>query len=162
PRAYPEGGATVSACCPKAAIDIRKLREAKEGAMSTTCLTPDETFSFGRNWKNFLSTVDETVIAEAGKDIEDWLGTTNIQGKSIIDIGSGSGLSSLCMYRRGCRQLVSFDYDPHSVEATKWMAEREGRVRNWQIFEGSILDRALIDRLGTFEIVHSWGVLHHT
>jgi len=121
-----------------------------------------QTFSFGKNWKDFLSTVDEKVIAEAGNDIEDWLGTANIRGKSIVDIGSGSGLSSLCMYRRGCRRLVSFDYDPHSVEATKWMAQREGRVKNWQIFEGSILDEALIDRLGTFDIVHSWGVLHHT
>jgi SAM-dependent methyltransferase len=53
-------------------------------------------------------------------------------------------------------------YDPHSVEATKSLAERAGPAKNWEIFEGSILDEALVDRLGTFDIVHSWGVLHHT
>ena len=131
--------------------------------MSTECMKPHvQTFSFGKNWKDFLATVDDRVIVEAGKDIEDWLGTENIRGKSIVDIGSGSGLSSLCMYQRGCRRLVSFDYDPHSVEATKVLAERAGRAENWEIFEGSILDEALVDRLGTFDIVHSWGVLHHT
>jgi 2-polyprenyl-6-hydroxyphenyl methylase/3-demethylubiquinone-9 3-methyltransferase len=120
------------------------------------------TFSFGKNWKEFLSTLDDDVITEAGKDIDDWLGGENIRGKSIVDIGSGSGLSSLCMYRRGCRRLVSFDYDSHSVEATKLLAGRAGSPDNWEIFEGSILDEALIDRLGTFDVVHSWGVLHHT
>ncbi len=131
--------------------------------MSTECVRPDvQTFSFGRNWKDFLATVDDRVIVEAGKDIEDWLGTENIRGKSIVDIGSGSGLSSLCMYNRGCRRLVSFDYDPHSVEATKVLAERAAPAENWEIFEGSILDEALVNRLGTFDIVHSWGVLHHT
>jgi SAM-dependent methyltransferase len=131
--------------------------------MSTKCVTAHvQTFSFGKNWKDFLATVDDRVIVEAGKDIEDWLGTENIRGKSIIDIGSGSGLSSLCMYNRGCRRLVSFDYDPQSVEATKLLAERAGSPENWEIFEGSILDAALVDRLGTFDIVHSWGVLHHT
>jgi 2-polyprenyl-3-methyl-5-hydroxy-6-metoxy-1,4-benzoquinol methylase len=132
-------------------------------SMSTECVKPAvQTFSFGKNWKDFLATVDDRVIVEAGKDIEDWLGSENIRGKSIVDIGSGSGLSSLCMYQRGCRRLVSFDYDPHSVEATKLLAERASSPDNWEIFEGSILDEALIDGLGTFDIVHSWGVLHHT
>ena len=131
--------------------------------MSAECMKPDvQSFSFGKNWKDFLSTVDDDVITKAGKDIEEWLGTENIEGKSVVDIGSGSGLSSLCMYRRGSRRLVSFDYDPHSVEATKILAERAGSPDNWEIFEGSILDEALIDRLGMFDIVHSWGVLHHT
>jgi 2-polyprenyl-6-hydroxyphenyl methylase/3-demethylubiquinone-9 3-methyltransferase len=121
-----------------------------------------QTFSFGKNWKDFLATVDDHVIVEASKDIEDWLGTENIQGKSIVDIGSGSGLSSLCMYQRGCGRLVSFDYDPDSVEATRLLAERAAPAENWEIFEGSILDEALVDRLGKFDIVHSWGVLHHT
>ena len=130
--------------------------------MSSSRANPEITFSFGKNWIEYLATVDDEVITEAGKDIDDWLGTENIRDKSIVDIGSGSGLSSLCMHRRGCGRLVSFDYDPHSVEATKSLAEREGSPENWKIFEGSILDEALVNRLGTFDIVHSWGVLHHT
>lgn len=119
-------------------------------------------FSFGRNWKEFLPTIDDNAIKEAGKDIDQWLGSQNIQGKSVIDIGSGSGLSSLCIYYRGCRRLVSFDSDPESVETAKFLAARAGSPDNWAIFQGSIIDETLINRLGTFEIVHSWGVLHHT
>jgi 2-polyprenyl-6-hydroxyphenyl methylase/3-demethylubiquinone-9 3-methyltransferase len=121
-----------------------------------------KSFSFGKNWKDFLLSIDDDVIVEAGRDIQVWLGTKNIRGKSIIDIGSGSGLSSLCMYRCGCRRLVSFDYDSYSVEATKLLAKRAGSPDNWEIFQGSILDEVFIKRLGTFDIVHAWGVLHHT
>ena len=33
---------------------------------------------------------------------------------------------------------------------------------NWVIKEGSILDKSFIESLGKYDIVYSWGVLHHT
>lgn len=33
---------------------------------------------------------------------------------------------------------------------------------NWQIEQGSVLDREYLESLGQFDIVYSWGVLHHT
>jgi 2-polyprenyl-6-hydroxyphenyl methylase/3-demethylubiquinone-9 3-methyltransferase len=32
----------------------------------------------------------------------------------------------------------------------------------WSVGEGSVLDRDYLATLGTFDIVYSWGVLHHT
>ena len=32
----------------------------------------------------------------------------------------------------------------------------------WTIETGSVLDRAYLEGLGTFDVVYSWGVLHHT
>ena len=32
----------------------------------------------------------------------------------------------------------------------------------WLIEEGSVLDREFLARLGQFDVVYSWGVLHHT
>jgi 2-polyprenyl-6-hydroxyphenyl methylase/3-demethylubiquinone-9 3-methyltransferase len=119
------------------------------------------TFSFGRNWGDFLENLDDRAVEDALSDLDQWLGDA-MEDAEILDIGSGSGLSSLCMHRRGCKRLVSFDVDVHSVEATKELAGREGSPENWEIFQGSILDESLPDKLGSFSIVHSWGVLHHT
>ena len=33
---------------------------------------------------------------------------------------------------------------------------------NWQIEQGSVLDKDYMQSLGKFDIVYSWGVLHHT
>ena len=37
-----------------------------------------------------------------------------------------------------------------------------GRPAHWRIAQGSVLDKAYMESLGTFDIVYSWGVLHHT
>ena len=50
------------------------------------------TFSFGKNWQDFLSTVDDSIIEKAGQDIDDWLENDWLKNKRVIDIGSGSGL----------------------------------------------------------------------
>ena len=43
-------------------------------------------------------------------------------------------------------------------------SERDTRRNDpdWRVERGSVLDADYIDQLGRFDVVYSWGVLHHT
>ena len=120
------------------------------------------TFSFGENWKNFLTTVGDAEIQKASEDIKNWLGESSVKGKRVIDIGCGSGIHSYVFYSMGAKELISFDYDKNSVDATKQVWQKAQAPSNWQVIQGSVLDKNYLDTLGKFDIVYSWGVLHHT
>jgi len=86
----------------------------------------------------------------------------NLNNKSFLDIGSGSGLFSLAAKRLGAK-VVSFDYDPQSVACTKELKRRYFENDNdWEVQTGSVLDTTYLKSLGKFDFVYSWGVLHHT
>lgn len=119
-------------------------------------------FEFGENWTRFLKVLSEERIREAEAGLIRMLDTDDLRGKTFVDVGSGSGLSSLAARRLGAR-VHSFDYDARSVACTGELKRRyfpgDGQ---WAVAQGSVLDEAYLDRLGQFDIVYSWGVLHHT
>ncbi|HKP37097.1 MAG TPA: class I SAM-dependent methyltransferase [Pyrinomonadaceae bacterium] len=119
-------------------------------------------FEFGKNWSRFLVDLNDRRIARAEESLQEMLEITDLKGKSFLDIGSGSGLFSLAARRLGAR-VHSFDYDPHSVACARELKSRyfDGD-QEWTIEEGSALDEEYIKSLGTFDVVYSWGVLHHT
>ncbi len=119
-------------------------------------------FEFGKNWKRFLSLLDEERIAAAEESFKTMLGINDLKGKSLLDIGSGSGLFSLAARRLGAR-VHSFDCDLESAACTAELKERYfPEDENWIVESGSALDRAYLASLGQFDVVYSWGVLHHT
>lgn len=119
-------------------------------------------FEFGKNWTRFLADLDDRRIARAEESLREMLEITDLRGKSFLDIGSGSGLFSLAARRLGAR-VHSFDYDPHSVACTRELRSRYFvDDQKWTIEDGSALDEEYIKSLGTFDVVYSWGVLHHT
>jgi len=121
-----------------------------------------ERFEFGKNWSRFLTTLDDQRIVEAERAITGMLELPDLTGKRFLDIGSGSGLSSLAARRLGAT-VHSFDYDPHSVACTTELRRRYfPQDDSWTIEEGSALDADYVRSLGEFDIVYSWGVLHHT
>jgi 2-polyprenyl-3-methyl-5-hydroxy-6-metoxy-1,4-benzoquinol methylase len=121
-----------------------------------------ERFQFGANWQAFLETLNDERVVEAEHSLNEMLCGYDLSGKRFLDIGSGSGLSSLAAKRLGAK-VHSFDYDPKSVECTKELKKRYfANDDDWVIEEGSALDEDYLLSLGKFDVVYSWGVLHHT
>jgi 2-polyprenyl-6-hydroxyphenyl methylase/3-demethylubiquinone-9 3-methyltransferase len=120
-------------------------------------------FAFGNNWRRFLSTLDDERMLRAEHSLRDMLGVASLDGKTFLDVGSGSGLFSLAAMRLGARRVHSFDYDAQSVACTRELERRYfPTVSSWSIEPGSALDRDYLSRLGLWDVVYSWGVLHHT
>lgn len=101
-------------------------------------------------------------IEEAQRALAGFLGRTDLNGMSFLDIGSGSGIHSLSARRMGA-QVHSFDFDPDAVICTQELKKRFfPDDPYWKVEQGSVLNRSYIESLGTFDIVYAWGVLHHT
>jgi SAM-dependent methyltransferase len=128
--------------------------------MSAITSLEDPRFAFGENWKRFLAVVDEERILQAANQLTEMLG--DLKGKAFLDVGCGSGIQSLAAVRLGASRVVSFDYDLQCVACTRELKRRFASSAHWDIQQGSALDESYMRSLGAFDIVYSWGVLHHT
>ena len=119
-------------------------------------------FKFGANWAKFLTGLGPDQIEDATSSLTKMLRVIDLSGKSFLDAGCGSGLFSLAARRLGAK-VHSFDYDPESVACTRELKNLYfPEDQDWIIEEGSVLDLKYLNGLGKFDIVYSWGVLHHT
>jgi 2-polyprenyl-3-methyl-5-hydroxy-6-metoxy-1,4-benzoquinol methylase len=132
--------------------------------MALATLPQDDTrFAFGRNWSDFLGVLTEERIHASVECLEAMLPRDQIEGASFLDVGSGSGLSSLAASRLGAARIHSFDYDRDSVACTEALRRQYGPPGvPWTVEQGSALDSDYLATLGQWDIVYSWGVLHHT
>ena len=114
-------------------------------------------FQFGRNWKRFLTNLNEERIKEAECSLKRMLEVKNLIGKTFLDVGSGSGLFSLAAKNLGA-DVVSFDYDEASVWCTSELKNRYYKSDGtWKVIHGSILDIKFLETLGKFDYVYSWS-----
>ena len=119
-------------------------------------------FEFGKNWAAFLEQMNDGRIADAKKSVLEMLEMPDLEGKTFLDIGSGSGLFSLAARQLGAK-VRSLDYDPKSVACTRELKRRYfADDPDWTVESGSVLDRDYLATLGQYDVVYSWGVLHHT
>jgi len=121
-------------------------------------------FAFGRNWSDFVEKkLSDAVVRQSMDHMAGVLRQPSLTGKTFLDIGCGSGIHSLAALRLGAERVVAFDYDQNSVNTAmrvrEWAQIPETR---WNISQGSVLDQDLMRSLSQFDIVYSWGVLHHT
>lgn len=119
-------------------------------------------FKFGENWESYSARINEEHINASIEKMKYFL-DEKCQNSSFIDIGCGSGLHSLSAIRLGASEVHSFDYDLDSVKTTQNVKDRfEPNNQNWHIERGDALDHKYMEQLGQYDIVYSWGVLHHT
>src|SRR6185436_151625 len=129
---------------------------------NTAEIARGERFEFGKNWSQFLPIIDKERIERAERSLKEMLEVENLNGKTFLDIGSGSGLFSLAARRLGA-QVHSVDFDPKSIFCTTELRKNYFRDDEaWSIAEASVLDNEYMSSLGQYDIVYSWGVLHHT
>lgn len=130
--------------------------------MSEIDLTRAEThFAFGRNWASYAQSVAEAEIKEAEAGLLRLLGGEPPRGTRFLDIGSGSGLHSLAALRLGASHVHAVDIDEDSVATTRALLSRFAHDRDWQVVHASVFDLTP-ESPGEFDLVYSWGVLHHT
>lgn len=118
-------------------------------------------FEFGKNWLDYAKKIDDARIEQAVDNLARLAGTRSFEGARFFDIGCGSGLSALAACECGAGEVFGIDIDPDSVAASKRTFEAHAPGARATFAQGSIFDLSPAS-LGTFDIVYSWGVLHHT
>jgi len=127
-------------------------------------------FDFGKNWSDFSSrALTAQRVSQARADFLRLMknAMAELNCRSFLDIGFGQGLSLLAAAAEGAR-TVGCDINPMCGEVLA-----RNRVYfpepDIQVAIGSILDEATLVRLRGlspeqmgYDLVHSWGVLHHT
>jgi SAM-dependent methyltransferase len=122
---------------------------------------PGTHFAFGKNWASYATLIGDQQIEEAKKGLLKLIPASEFKARSFLDIGCGSGLHALAAAQLGVSRILAVDIDADSVATTTTLLSRQNIQVPWQAEHRSVFDlRAARD--GVFDIVYSWGVLHHT
>jgi 2-polyprenyl-6-hydroxyphenyl methylase/3-demethylubiquinone-9 3-methyltransferase len=115
-------------------------------------------FQFGENWSSYSKLIDDDAVAQAVSGLSRLLPQgLDPAGRSFLDIGSGSGIHAVAASRLGFFPILAVDYDPNSVVTTKKTAADSGA--SVEAYRDDILNSTITEQ---FDVVYSWGVLHHT
>lgn len=119
-------------------------------------------FNFGENWRAFSqNSLDVDKFNNAVTSLEHLIGLDNIKNRSFLDIGCGSGIFSIAASLLGAKKVIGLDISKESISASLANKEKFAPQNDISYLHVSIFDDE-ITALGVFDIVYSWGVLHHT
>ena len=122
---------------------------------------PATHFGFGDNWQTFSQLITEAKIDQAVADMKRLLGTEDLARQSFVDVGCGSGLHSLVALRLSATSVTGFDMDLESVETARQVLSKYSPDRAWQVEKRNVFE-TFDDDQRKYDVVYSWGVLHHT
>lgn len=120
-----------------------------------------ERFEFGKNWESFSHLLDDERIYNAEARLTSFLGLPDLSGRRFLDVGCGSGVHALAALRLRAKEVVALDLDPNSVATTRTVLSKFWTGHNWAVKRMSVFDLPGAG-IGEFDVVYSWGVLHHT
>jgi len=129
-------------------------------------------FDFGKNWADYSAhAINAERIKQARHDFYTLHAATGgVAARSFLDIGFGQGLSLLSAAALGA-EVVGVDINPTCGDVLKRNQRffPDIETLNVPVAIGSILDDSIVQHARTaspngagYDIVHSWGVLHHT
>ena len=128
-------------------------------------------FDFGENWLEFSQhALTPEKVAQAKQDFSKLIRGIDLPNRSFLDIGFGQGLTLLAASEMGA-SVTGNDINPKCFQALDQNVQFFPSVSlsEMPIVIGSILDNSVVDELMEkspgrkgYDIVHSWGVLHHT
>lgn len=121
-----------------------------------TVAQPARTFDFGRNWQEYSASIDAEAIDAARQGLLGLIPEDRLRGSTFLDIGCGSGLHALAAARLGA-QVTAIDVDPICVATTQALFAAQGVSADIRH-----MNALAMSALGQFDVVYSWGVLHHT
>jgi 2-polyprenyl-6-hydroxyphenyl methylase/3-demethylubiquinone-9 3-methyltransferase len=133
----------------------------RQSGTGTAAAADEVRFAFGTNWASYAHGVDDGNVEQAESGLRALLGPDGLAGKRFLDIGSGSGLHALAAIRLGATEVCAFDIDAHSVATTEAMLRQRAPARVFKVLHRDILT-VEPDEFAGFDVVYSWGVLHHT
>jgi 2-polyprenyl-6-hydroxyphenyl methylase/3-demethylubiquinone-9 3-methyltransferase len=131
-------------------------------------------FDFGANWKAFSErALTPARVRQAKKHFSELFSGIELRGRAFLDIGFGQGLTLLIATLQGAK-TVGCDINSTCAEVMhnnqqNHFPELAGQAIPTVI--GSILDEPVVSLLRkrspqpegeTYDVVHAWGVLHHT
>ena len=123
-----------------------------------------ERFAFGKNWQKFSEHLQYEDYLIAKESLQNLI--SDLKNKTFLDVGCGSGLFSIAASDLGARNVLGFDFDPQCIATSKTLLDKFSQSDHnlkkdtVEFRTGSILDENT--SLDKYDIVYSWGVLHHT
>ncbi len=131
-----------------------------------------EAFDFGSNWKHYSTQALTRRRVEGARQAFIVLTSgIELRSRSFLDVGFGQGLTALCAADAGAT-VYCLDVNPRCAEALEltsqyFLPEAKEKLT---VISGSILSTTDVRQLreksgsdgGGYDVVHSWGVLHHT
>ncbi len=122
-------------------------------------------FAFGKNWQNYAwhaLTPDKVVHARTA--FQKLYAGIEMRGKRFLDIGFGQGLALFLAQELGAL-VTGIDCDVDNLESCQQTAAFFPFQPLPSLQVASILDSVFVYeqiQRGRFDIVHAWGVLHHS
>jgi 2-polyprenyl-3-methyl-5-hydroxy-6-metoxy-1,4-benzoquinol methylase len=83
------------------------------------------------------------------------------RGKRVLEIGCGIGTDTARFARAGA-QVTAVDLSTRSIEIARQRMELYGVSKRVQFYAGSAEDLARVVPPGTYDLIYSFGVIHHT